>query len=546
MKILTFLSPYLKKYKNILCIFLISNTLLWLFTTATPYLSGLYLDVLLTKKSIHYVLIFTGILLGLNLLNILAEYLMSIYVTKLDNNVIFEINYDIFERFRFFEILSFEKNNTAYLMDKINQDVGIMVTFFSDKVMTIITNFLTIIVSMVILFRIDKQIMLFEIIVIPIYILLYRMFRNKLYDTNYQVAENTSVYFAKRTEQITHMSFIKTNVLFQEMNEELKKSFYVLYRWIMKQVKVNYVFNNLSSILLAFSYVVIIFWGGMKVVNGQLTIGNYTIINSYFSLIMTAVNYYLVLASSYQRALVSEQRIHELMNSEKEPNGSKTLNKIEQIEFKNLHVSYDEKRILIDNLNLILEKGKVYCIKGGNGAGKSTLLNIMLGLYHKIYQGGIYYNAQSISELDMYDVRRKLIAVVEQEPALLNMSIMNYLTIGIDNQNEKELEEQIYQLSKKLEIYDTIQKLPEKFQTSIEQGASNLSGGEKQKLAIIRALIKKSDLLIFDEPTSALDIHSIEVFGEILKEVKKNKIVIMITHDKRIFDLSDQDIELLQ
>lgn len=543
MKIFTYVGKYVKRYKKVFGLFLVSSVVLWLSSTLTPYISGLYLDYLLSKQSMKYVYGFTGLFLGVNLITIFSRYIMSLYVTKLNNNITFEMNYDIFERFRYFKILELEKKNTAYIMDRINQDLSVLVVFFSDKIVNIATSFFTIVVSFVILYRIDKYILLFQIMVIPIYVLLYRLFRKKLYDANYELAENTSTYFAKRTEQISFMSFIKTNVLFPEMNHELRHSFDKIYGSIMKQVKVNYLFNNMNSILLAFSYVVIIFWGGVKVINGQLSIGNYTIINTYFNLVMDSINYFMALANDYQRAVVSHDRIEEFMGYDKEPNGEVKLDQVNSITLKNLSVSYDGKRQLFKDFNLELKKGSVYCIKGGNGAGKSTLINIILGMYHDIYKGEVLYNDKSISELDMYSIRRNSISVVEQEPELLNMSILDYLTIGIDGRSRQELKEQAIKFAKSLKLYDTIQKLPNQLESTIEEGASNFSGGEKQKLAIIRALLKEADVLIFDEPTSALDIESIEVFSQLIQTIKKGKIIMMITHDKRIFDISDYDVE---
>ncbi len=544
MKIFTYIGKYLKGYKKVLCLFIVSSVILWLSSTLTPYISGLYLDCLLTKQSIERVYWFTGIFLSVNLITIFARYVMSLYVTKLNNNITFEMNYDIFEHFRYLKILELEKKNTAYIMDRINQDLSVLVVFFSDKIVNVATSILTVVVSFIILYRVDKYILLFQVIVIPVYVLLYRIFKKKLYAVNYELAENTSIYFAKRTEQITFMSFIKTNVLFPEMNHELRHSFSEIYGSIMKQVKVSYLFNNMSSILLAISYVVIIFWGGIKVIHGQLTIGNYTIINTYFNLVMDAINYFMALANDYQRAIVSHDRIEEFMGYEKEPNGNLMLDEIRNISIKHLSVSYDGERQLLRDFNFKLEKGNVYCIKGGNGAGKSTLINIILGMYHDIYEGEVLYNNKKISELDMYKIRRSLISVVEQEPGLLNMSILDYLIIGIDGQSREDLKMRIIELAKKIRLYDTLQKLPGNLECIIEEGASNFSGGEKQKLSIIRALLKGADVLIFDEPTSALDNETIEEFSQIIQDIKKDKIVIMITHDKRIFELSDYDVEL--
>ncbi|KGM95771.1 hypothetical protein Z968_08265, partial [Clostridium novyi A str. 4552] len=181
----------------------------------------------------------------------------------------------------------------------------------------------------------------------------------------------------------------------------------------------------------------------------------------------------------------------------------------------------------------------IYYIIGKNGSGKSTLIDLILGLYPN-YEGEIYYNDINIKEIDIESVRKNLISVTEQEPNLINTTLIDNFTYGFSQYDLGEIEK----YCKKLSIYEFIINLPNKFNFIIGDNSSKISGGEKQKISLIHSLIKKSNILILDEPTSALDKHSVNQLKDILQDIKTNKIIIIITHDNDLLDIADSVIEL--
>lgn len=251
-------------------------------------------------------------------------------------------------------------------------------------------------------------------------------------------------------------------------------------------------------------------------------------------MIISSISYFIGLATSYQDAKVSFQRIQRIMQSPNEEIGSKLVSHIENIKIHNFSIKHGDQAILKD-CNFVFSIGKIYGICGHNGGGKTTLLNAIIGLYSGEHTGNIYYDNDKIDQLDMLQIRRQKISYVEQDPVLLNMSVEDYLSFGIDRSSSVEKNQK--QL---LALWDIEYLLTKE----LNENGSNLSGGEKQKLSIVRALSKDSFLILLDEPTSALDKSSIEKLMALLNQRKKHAIVLLVSHDQDVLKQCDEIVDI--
>ena len=157
------------------------------------------------------------------------------------------------------------------------------------------------------------------------------------------------------------------------------------------------------------------------------------------------------------------------------------------------------------------------------------------------FLGEVFYNGKRISLLDMREVRRRYIGISEQEPMLLPDTLRYNITL--DEQGELD-EEKFYKLCGCLGMEEFIDSLPNDLDTVINEKSSNLSGGEKQKISLLRVLMKNPDVLILDEPTSALDRASRKRLGEYLQSIRKEKIIIISTHDKAFIEICDEEVSV--
>lgn len=180
----------------------------------------------------------------------------------------------------------------------------------------------------------------------------------------------------------------------------------------------------------------------------------------------------------------------------------------------------------------------IYCLCGNNGSGKTTFINILLGVLNENVEGKILYNDLSLSDLDMYELRLKSISVVQQTPIFSNDTVFNILSesAGIDSPDSLIRFIQIQGLT---EFY-----MNDNFdiRNLLTKKAPDLSGGEKQKVAFLKAILKNPSILILDEPSSAMDIDSVEHQKNFLMKIKKDMIIILVTHDVRLIEITDDVI----
>lgn len=203
-----------------------------------------------------------------------------------------------------------------------------------------------------------------------------------------------------------------------------------------------------------------------------------------------------------------------------ESDGKQIVSNIKAIYLQDISLSFDKP--VLKSFNAAFYKGNIYALCGDNGTGKSSVLHLVAGLYNNLYGGNIYFDDFDIKKLNMNFLRKSLIGFVEQEPQLLADKIISNLYPYNINENyePEEIDAAIYYINK-LGMNDWLDKCCDGLNTYINEKSDNISGGEKQKLSIIRELLKKPLVLLLDEPTSAMDADSINTFFELLECDKK-------------------------
>lgn len=507
----------------------------WGIEIATPYISGLYIDHLVTGMELNIFAVFVVLIAATSLIQMLFRYLQSIVSTKLNHKMAYQISNDIFQKVFCSEYQYYANIDSAYFIDQINKDSHTIVRFFTSNVVNFFLQAATIVMSAVIVFRADKLLSIIILSLIPFYVFTFALNKKKMYDAKTESKKKSNEYFSRYSEQINKLPYIKRNVLNREMNVRLEDSFNEMLHASLHSVSVDYIFMNLNQFVIILAYLCIVGIGGYKVSTGNLSIGYFSIINTYFNMIIRSVSYFLGLAGTIQDTKVSFQRIQKIMDAPKECFGDEMLDRIETVSVDNLSIRYGDKFIL-KNCNYQFEKGKIYGIRGQNGGGKTTLLNAVIGIFSGEYTGNIYYNDINIRNINMTKMRREKISYLEQDPILMNMSVNEYLQFGLDI-NEEVLRKQ----QELLNVWD-IDYLLNK---DMNENGNNFSGGEKQKLSMVRSLSKDSSLILLDEPTSALDKESIFQLMALLKK-KKEAIILLVSHDQSVLAQCDVLVDIFE
>lgn len=309
----------------------------------------------------------------------------------------------------------------------------------------------------------------------------------------------------------------------------------------------NYAKNSVhTSFILAFNRAVLNFlnsltvatilgYGGYKVIAGSLSLGGLVSFNLYSQRFIGPITQLAQYNTEIVTSMISWKRIKELLDKPMSvKNGNEEINIFGDIEFENVKFSYDKENKVFDNLNLKFEKGKVHAIVGPSGVGKTTLIHLLLRLWD-VNSGTIYLKGHDIKKINIENLRDQ-ISLVSQNIFLLNDNIYNNIVLD----NKEVSREKLDEVLRQADIYDFINSLPDKLNTMIGENGIKVSGGEKQRISIARALLKNSSILIFDEATSMLDNETEENIISQLLSVFKNKTIILIAH--RLSTVKNADI----
>ena len=507
---------------------------LWAVGVVSPYLSGLYIDELIAGISFHSFVAFILIIAAANFLKIALRYLQSLVSTNLGQRMVHQINNILFQKIFTSNYAYYCNIDCAYYIDQINRDSNAVVNFLISNIFNFFLQAATIIASAVIVFQADKLLCVIILLLIPFYICTFLLNKNKMHTAKAALKQRLNQYASNCAEQINKLSYIKRNTLYHEMSERLTRSFNHLLSASLHSVSVDYLFTNLNQVVIILAYLCIIGIGGYKVTTGALSIGLFSVINTYFNMMISSVSYFVGIAGSYQDTKISFQRIQKILQTPDEDKGDLLPESIHQVEVKDFSLQYGS-HVILNHCNVTFRTGCIYGLRGPNGTGKTTLLNALVGLFSGEVSGHIYYDGISTDQLDMPALRRKKISYIEQTPVLLNMSVRDYLHFGIEqNQTVSENQEHL------LKVWD-IDYLLDK---EMNENGSNFSGGEKQKLALVRALSKESSLILLDEPTSALDKSSTAKLIDLLQDMKSQAIIIVVSHDWDMLEHCDEVIDL--
>lgn len=529
-----FIKSYIKENILKLSIFGILSLSVTIITLLEPLFVGKLINIfIITGIEDKYKMMYRLVLIifFLYFTNIILSYILNILTEFIRNKLYYSIIKDMIKHIQSFSILHSMNENMVSTVEKLNRDSFTVVNFVLQHFVNLIINIISFFVIIIMLFYINSKVLTLVILTIPAYCFIYTKFKNTLFSSTLDLREKQNEFFASLLEQLNNIKFLKTNVIFTFLNDKLEKNFKLLMKSINIYARVNFSFSSLGIIISKLLNILILVVGGIEVINGNLTIGLFSILNSYVSNILNNISYFIGFSSDYQDSIVALSRLKTILSIEPEKNGHLKLEKINSIKIENLNFMYEKNKEIFSNFSFKFEKNNIYIIKGPNGTGKSTLINLILGLYNN-YTGSIKYNDINLQDINMNYLRKDLISVVDQEPLLINDNFINNITFGEKNYNNKSL----YYYINLFNLNCMLQK------EIINE--DTISGGQKQKISIIRSLIREKGLLIFDEPTSALDKNSVEKFKNELLKSKYNKIIIIVSHDIELDDIADEIIVL--
>jgi len=494
-------------------------------TVVKNYMDGSITDLALVK---HELLINILLLLGAALLSGFFTFMMRQTFIVVSRYVEYDLKNEVFEHYQKLSLGFYKQNRTGDLMNRISEDVSKVRMYVGPALMYSITTITLFIVVISYMFSQDSTLTLYAIAPLPILsVAIYRL-SILIHKRSTVVQQYLSKLTTFTQESFSGIAVIKaygieprTNTEFETLAEGSKEKNIDL-------AKVQALFGPLMILLIGVSNILVVYIGGSRYMNGQIEeIGTLVEFLMYVNMLTWPVAIVGFVASMVQRAEASQKRINEFLRTEPE-----IQNYIEEstpikgdIEFNNLSFTYPDTGITaLKNISFSVKPGETLAIVGNTGSGKSTILEL-IGRLYDVEEGMLKIDNTPTKSLNLYDLRDS-IGYVPQDAFLFSDSLRNNIKFG----KEDATEEEVIEAAKNAVIHDNIQSFSKKYDTVLGERGITMSGGQKQRLSIARAIIKNPKILLFDDSLSAVDTETEEQILQNLMNISKEKTTLLVSH----------------
>lgn len=524
LRLLNYVRPYLPRLLlAVLCTCLAAGCNLYL-----PWIIKDVVDKVLVQKDVRMLYLIAASIVVVFIIRGLFFYGQSYLMSWVGQRVVIDIRGAIFRKLQRLSMSFYDKNKTGTIMSYVTNDVAALQVAMVDKAVELVTEGLVLVGSIAAMLWLDWKLTLFTFCTFPVVLWFMDFFGKKIRRNGGRIQECTAELTSVLQEVVSSArvvkSFVREDYEIKRFDAQNMTNFYAN----MKNIKLNALLTPTVELVAAIGVTVVMWYGGMSVINGAITAGSLVAFLVYAVNIANPIKRLTKVVASIQQALAAGERVFGILDLEeniKELPSAKLLPPVQgYVEFKHVDFAYNKDEQVIEDLSFKVNRGQIVAIVGPSGAGKSTIASL-LPRFYDVTNGSIVIDGMDIRDVTLNSLREQ-VGIVPQETLLFNGSVYDNILYGRLDATKEEVEA----AAKAANAHDFIMGLPEGYDTMLGDRGVNISGGQRQRISIARAILKNPQILILDEATSALDTESERIVQEALDRLMIGRTSFVIAH----------------
>ncbi len=514
---------WFKLFLAMICMLVVAAT-----TSATAFIVKPVIDDVFINKDVFLLKLLPVVVMVLYFLRGLAMYGQEFLMQYVGISIIQRFRDALYEKIIDLPIAFFHKERTGVLMSRITNDVTIIKNMVSNAVTGALRDTFTVIGLTGVIFYRDWKLAILSFIVMPVaYFPVVELGRRvRRFSTSTQ--ENMAEMNAFLHETFSGNKIVKAFGMENEEKKAFFKKNHAVFRYEIKSVRAKALTSPVMEAIGGIGISLVLWYGGFSVIRGNQTPGDFLSFMTALMLLYAPIKKLTKLNNVLQQGLAASDRVFDILEEASDildPAYPVPITSgAHRIRFRDVSFSYDGQEMVLKQINLDVHPGEIVALVGMSGGGKTSLVNL-IPRFFDVTGGAVEIDGTDIREFAVADLRKQ-VAIVTQEPILFNNSIRDNISYGKPDASDAE----IIEAARAAYIYNFVKTLPKGLDTVIGELGSRLSGGEKQRMCIARALLKNAPILILDEATASLDTESERLVQKALENLMKGRTSFVIAH----------------
>lgn len=471
------------------------------------------------------------------LISAVFNFLQQFIMTRVSQRTVYELRHDLEAKMNRVPISYYDTHTNGDIMSRAINDMDNIASTLQQNLTQFVTSAVTLIGVIVMMLSISWQLTLVALLMIPLSLIIVMV-----------VAPKSQVFFADQQKSLGLLNnqveetygghtIVKTFNHTEKDQEVFEKENQNLYAAGWKAQFISAIIMPLMNFVKNLGYVFVAVLGGVKVANGNMTLGDVQAFLQYTTQFSQPITQLASLMNTIQSTVASAERVFEVLDEEEMSNEKSGLPEEKdtpyKVRFENVQFGYTPDNLLMTDFNLDVKPGEMVAIVGTTGAGKTTLINL-LERFYDVSGGSIRYDGVDTRDLSRDELRAQF-SMVLQDTWLFTGSIYDNIKYG----NDDATDEQVIEAAKAAHVDDFVRKLPEGYNTVLNEDASNISQGQRQLITIARAFLANPDVLILDEATSSVDTRTEILIQKAMNRLLENRTSFVVAH--RLSTIRDAD-----